>query len=74
LRRQLDHANERDRENRRIIAVLTSRIPELEAPSEPREAHMTLAEGEDRGARVPPEPQEPAERRSWLYRFFFGPS
>jgi hypothetical protein len=32
LREQLEQANERDRENRRIIAALTSRIPELEAP------------------------------------------
>jgi hypothetical protein len=31
LREQLEQANERDRENRRIIAALTSRIPELEA-------------------------------------------
>ena len=29
LERQLEQANERDRENRRIIAALTSRIPEL---------------------------------------------
>jgi hypothetical protein len=32
LERQLEQANERDRENRRIIAALTSRIPEIEAP------------------------------------------
>jgi hypothetical protein len=31
LERQLEQANERDRENRRIIAALTSRIPELPA-------------------------------------------
>jgi hypothetical protein len=32
LRDQLDRADERDRENRRIIATLTSRIPELLPP------------------------------------------
>jgi hypothetical protein len=32
LRDQLEQANERDRENRRIIAALTSRIPAIEAP------------------------------------------
>ena len=32
LREQLEQANERDRENRRIIAALTSRIPAIEAP------------------------------------------
>ncbi len=37
LRQQLDQANERDRENRRIIAGLTQRIPELEAPRSPVE-------------------------------------
>jgi hypothetical protein len=34
LERQLEQANERDRENRRIIAALTSRIPAIEAPHE----------------------------------------
>jgi hypothetical protein len=43
LRAQLEQANERDRENRRIIAALTSRIPAIEAPasspgSEPSES------------------------------------
>ena len=43
LRAQLEQANEANRENRRIIAALTSRIPELEAPQgtpqeEPRES------------------------------------
>src|SRR5215213_3870497 len=35
LERQLEQANERDRENRRIIAALTSRIPALEPPESP---------------------------------------
>jgi hypothetical protein len=42
--RSLEDAN---RENRRIIAALTQRIPELEAPgtSEPREAPVAASEG-----------------------------
>ncbi len=69
--RALEDAN---RENRRIIAALTSRIPEIEPPAspEPRDAPETATEGEGRGE-VPPESQEPAQHRSWLYRFFFGP-
>jgi hypothetical protein len=43
LERQLEQANERDRENRRIIAALTNRIPQLEAPSGPRESPETAA-------------------------------
>src|SRR5215210_7996213 len=35
LERQLEQANERDRENRRIIAALTSRLPAIEAPETP---------------------------------------
>jgi hypothetical protein len=34
LREQLAQVHERDRENRRIIAALTQRVPAIEAPSE----------------------------------------
>ena len=44
----------------------------LEALTEERDAPETASEDADR-VDVPPEPQEPLERRSWLYRFFFGP-
>jgi hypothetical protein len=44
--RSLEEAN---RENRRIIAALTQRIPELEAPSEPRESPQTATEDVDKG-------------------------
>ncbi len=44
----------------------------LERPPDPPEAPATAAEGTDRGE-VPSEQQEPVQRRSWLYRFFFGP-
>jgi predicted ArsR family transcriptional regulator len=45
----------------------------LDTPPEPRDAPDTFSEDATSG-NVPPEPQEPLERRSWLYRFFFGPS
>jgi hypothetical protein len=68
----------RDEELRRKdhnIAALTERIPELEPPRnespEPRDAPETASEGKGRRG-VTPEEQEPAERRSWLYRVFFG--
>lgn len=69
LRGQLEQANERDRENRRIIAGLVQRVPELEAATETRYTSETATEEPGKGD-VPPEQHE---RRSWLYRFFFGP-
>src|SRR5215210_3427015 len=56
LREQLDRAEERDRENRRIIAALTQRIPELEPP---RESPETSSE-EPHSTHAPSEPQEPS--------------
>ncbi len=46
LERQLTEANERDRENRRITAALTQRIPELEPAERPPEAPETATEEE----------------------------
>jgi hypothetical protein len=48
LREQLEEANERDRENRRIIAALTSRIPAIEAPAKTPESPETVDEQQDR--------------------------
>ena len=48
LREQLAQANERDRENRRIIAALTSRIPAIESPQDARESPETTEEGPQR--------------------------
>jgi hypothetical protein len=48
LRDQLEQANERDRENRRIIAALTSRIPAIEALQEVSEAAETAEEEPER--------------------------
>jgi hypothetical protein len=70
LRSQLEAEREANRENRRIIAGLVQRVPELEAPrngheetatAEPdREQHRPSAEG----------PQEGTGRRSWWRRLF----
>jgi len=68
LRSQLDKERESSAELRRIIAALTQRIPELEAPREEREASVTVSEEQGDGA-APPEQEQ---RRSWLHRFFFG--
>jgi hypothetical protein len=72
LRDQLEQSNERDRENRRIIAALTSRIPAIEAP-EARESPETTA-GEPERAEPRPgtsETQDGAER-PWWRRWFGG--
>jgi hypothetical protein len=65
LREQLQQANERDRENRRIIAALTSRIPAIEAPQETSESAGTVEEEPER-AEPPPMPQ--ARRRAYRGR------
>jgi excisionase family DNA binding protein len=73
LERQLTEANERDRENRRIIAALTQRIPELppassestqDAPQSPETATVEEA-GHPGGV------QEGAQR-PWWRRVFGG--
>jgi hypothetical protein len=70
LREQLRQANERDRENRRIIAGLVQRVPEIEStetPGGPETAAGEPGEGDpDRGEG----PQEATEHRSWWRRFF----
>jgi len=73
LREQLAQANERDRENRRIIAALTQRIPAIEAPSEARESPEMGSE-EPEGARPRPDAPEPQTgvRRPWWRRMFGG--
>ncbi len=61
----------RDEELRRkdhIIAALTERIPELEAPREARESPVTPSDSDGKE-------EDPGQEkhRSWLHRFFFGP-
>ena len=69
--RSLEEAN---RENRRIIAALTSRIPELEPPREARGASETDSGAVQRERPFTEEerPQEGAQPRSWWRRMFGG--
>jgi hypothetical protein len=77
LRAELDEAHAANRENRRIIAALTSRIPELPpaaSSTEPSEWPETAAAGP-----VEPTPSEPTEgpstsetSRPWWRRMFSG--
>jgi hypothetical protein len=71
LRRRLDSSEEANRENRRIIAGLVQRVPELEAP---RNGNVTPADDAE-GVETRPATegaQEGAERRSWWRRWFGG--
>jgi hypothetical protein len=61
LRRELERKDT-------LLISLMQRVPELEAAPELRDASETATEDADRGVSL-----EPAQRRSWLYRFFFGP-
>ena len=74
LREQLEAERDANRENRRIIAMLTSRVPELEAPQEPRDGHLTASEGSESVRERPftEEAHEGAERTSWWRRVFGG--
>ena len=59
-----------------IIEDLVQRLPELEAPQEPREDHASDSEpvGEDRDRGTGSEAQEDVQagRRSWWRRWLFG--
>ncbi len=82
LRAELKEAHAANRENRRIIAALARRVPELKAPREqassqkPPEGPESTADAQQgRGpVLVTPPPhtaaEPPEERRSWWRRFF----
>ena len=73
LRRRLDSAEEANRENRRIIAALTQRIPELQAPasSGPRDARETpAAETEGSNPRPATGGAQEGSERPWWRRMF----
>ncbi len=74
LREQLQAERDANRENRRIIVALTSRIPQLEAPRETPEAAETPApEPEGASPRSDsPGPQTAPQRRPWWRRVFGG--
>jgi hypothetical protein len=74
LEDQLGQERDANRENRRIIAALTSRIPAIEAPPEARESPQTVEEEPERAGPRPAtgEAQEGTERRPWWRRVFGG--
>ncbi|PLS84871.1 MAG: hypothetical protein CYG60_15630 [Actinobacteria bacterium] len=69
LKRQLEIANEANRENRRIIAGLIERVPELEAPRNGPDAAQEPLRGTG-GVEEGERPQD-GSGRSW-WRSFFG--
>ncbi len=68
LEQDLDTRTEELREHRRIIAALTQRIPQLEAPRDERDARETVSE--DDGGTETPAGDTGEPRRSWWRRFF----
>jgi hypothetical protein len=70
LEEQLRIEREASAELRKLLAGALQRVPEIES-SEPLRADLSARDGSGNGG-ASPEPQEPAQRRSWLYRFFFG--
>jgi hypothetical protein len=73
LEHQLGQERDANRENRRIIAALTSRIPAIEAPREERESPVRAEEAseESEPQPAPGEAQEGAQR-PWWRRVFGG--
>lgn len=70
LKAELYDRKDEARRKDSIIMALTQRVPELEAPSEPRKAPERTSEEIARGTATP-EGREFLERRSW-WRAFFG--
>jgi hypothetical protein len=68
LERQVEQANERDSENRRVILALTSRIPELQAAPPEATGGPQPVEEPERGT-APGTPAGP-ERRPWWRRLW----
>jgi molybdopterin converting factor small subunit len=71
IRRREEEHREEARRKDTIIAQLAQRIPELSSASspQPRDEPVSGSDDTNRGE-VPPQTQEPKERRSWLHRFF----
>lgn len=73
LRQQLDVRTEELRENRRLLAGLIERIPELEAPTSPDRPPDVPESAEPRPDRVgTPQEPETATQRPWWRRMFGG--
>lgn len=71
LRQEAEDWKEEARCKDTIIMSLAQRIPELEAPTEPREASDVAMRSAANGDGMPSQSQESSERRSW-WRTFFG--
>jgi len=71
LQDRVSSLEEANRENRRIIAALTSRIPAIEAPQEAPEASETVEEEPERAEPRPTtaESQEGVQRPWWRRMF-----
>ena len=70
LERELGDWKEEARRKDHLLAAALERIPAIEeSPPEPRESDISASEERGEGD-APPEQEQ---RRSWLYRFFFGP-
>jgi len=69
LERQLEAERQAHAESRRIIAGLVERVPQLEAPSEPRESPETATEEE---AEPRPAGGREGAQRPWWRRVFGG--
>jgi hypothetical protein len=67
LRDQLEAEREANRENRRIIAALASRIPEIEAPRD--EPGSSESGGEPPDSGDPPQTEEATSRPWWRKMF-----
>jgi predicted ArsR family transcriptional regulator len=75
LRQEAEDWKEEARRKDAIIMTMAQRLPELEpareASPETRDGHEAASKARGTGE-AHPAPQEPEQRRSWLYRFFFG--
>jgi hypothetical protein len=69
LRDRVRALEEANRENRRIIAGLIQRVPELEPPRDERDARETVSE-DDGGTETPAGDTGEPRRSSWWRRFF----
>jgi septal ring factor EnvC (AmiA/AmiB activator) len=69
LEEHLGQERDANRENRRVIAALTSRIPEIEAPEKPQNRRRALALVTRHPYRAPGGPLE-GTQRPWWQRWF----
>jgi len=73
LRDRVRSLEESNRENRRIIAALTSRIPAIEAPPDERESPEAVEEEPERAEPRPDAPgTQEGVQRAWWRRWFGG--